>query len=398
MYALKLELKLNNSERTRMARHAGYARFCYNLARTLYLGVMDIKVSRTLKIALIKKTFTNFIKKQPEYQWTNTLSSRVYQNAFIAFNNALERFFKGRGGFPNFKRKKSGDSFTVDSSNGPVFLRAGNRIKIPTLGTFRLKEAIRYNCCSQTFTISRTADKWYVSFTIKADKIPPLYHEVSETTGIDLGVSTFATLSDGTVYQLPDSLKTAKIKLGKLQYRNRHQQLGNRKFGIKTSKNARKFYRKLAKKHADIANRRRDFLQKTTTEISQKYAHIRIEDLNICGMVANHKLASSVVDSGFYEFRREITYKSPIYGTVVELVDRWYPSSKTCSRCGHVQPMPLQARVFVCEACGNNCNRDLNAAINLASVSKNRVRMASPELTPDQEKEPTPYADTGSKF
>jgi len=381
MYALKLELKLNNCERTRMARHAGYARFCYNLARSLYLGVMDIKVSRTRKIALIKKTFTNFIKKQPEYQWTNTLSSRVYQNAFIAFNSALERFFNGVSGFPNFKRKKCGDSFTVDSSNGPIFLRTGNRIKIPTLGTFRLKEAIRYNCCSQTFTISRTADKWYVSFTIKADKIPPLYHSVSETTGIDLGVSTFATLSDGTVYQLPNSLKTAKIKLGKLQYRNRNKQLGKRKLGMKASKNAQKFYRNQAKQHADIANRRRDFLQKTTTEISQKYSRIRIEDLNVSGMVANHKLAASVVDSGFYEFRRFLTYKSPIYGTVVELVDRWYPSSKTCSSCDHVQPMPLQTRVFVCEACGNNCNRDLNAAINLASVPKDRVRMASPELT-----------------
>ena len=381
MYALKLELKLNNSERTIMARHAGYARFCYNLARTLYLGVMDIKVSRTRKFALIKKTFTNFIKKQPEYQWTNTLSSRVYQNAFRAFNSAIERFFNGVSGFPNFKRKKCGDSFTVDSSNGPIFLRAGNRIKIPTLGTFRLKEAIRYNCCSQTFTISRTADKWYVSFTIKADRIPPLYHEVSEPTGIDLGVSTFATLSDGTVYQLSSSLKKAKIKLGKLQYRNRNKQLGNRKLGIKASKNAHKFYRKLAKKHAAIAQGRRDFLQKTTTEISQNYAHIRLEDLNVSGMVANHKLASSVVDSGFYEFRRFLTYKSPFYGTIVELVDTWYPSSKTYSSCRHVQPMPLQARVFVCEACGNNCNRDLNAAINLASVSKNRVRMASPELT-----------------
>jgi putative transposase len=250
------------------------------------------------------------------------------------------------------------------------------------LGTFRLKEAIRYNCCSQTFTISRTADKWYVSFTIKADRIPPLYHEVSEPTGIDLGVSTFATLSDGTVYQLPNSLKKAKIKLGKLQYRNRNKQLGNRKLGIKASKNAQKFYRNQAKQHADIAQGRRDFLQKTTTEISQKYAHIRIEDLNVSGMVANHKLAASVVDSGFYEFRRFLTYKSPIYGTIVELVDRWYPSSKTCSSCSHVQPMPLQARVFVCEACGNNCNRDLNAAINLASVPKDRVRMASPELTP----------------
>ncbi|MEG4629763.1 transposase [Microcoleus sp. AR_TQ3_B6] len=398
MYALKLELKVNNCERTRMARHAGYARFCYNLARTLYLGVMDIKVRRTRKIALIKKTFTNFIKKEPEYQWTKTLSSRVDQNAFIAFNSALERFFKDRGGFSNFKRKKSGNSFTVDISNGSVFLIAGNRIKIPTMGTFRLKETIRYNCCSQTFTISRTADKWYVSFTIKADKIPPLYHSVSAPTGRDLGVSTFATLSDGTVYQLPYSLKTAKIKLRKLQYRNRNKQLGNRKLGIKSSKNTQKFYRKLTKKHADIAQRQRHFLQKTTTEISQQYAHIRIEDLNICGMLANHKLAAAVVDSGFYQFRRFLTYKSPFYGTIVELVDRWYPSSKTCSRCSHLQPMPLQARVFVCEACGNNCNQDLNAAINLASVSNDRVRVRRPELTPDQEKEPTPYADTVRKF
>ncbi|MBE9094565.1 RNA-guided endonuclease TnpB family protein [Tychonema sp. LEGE 07203] len=382
MYAIKLELKLNNCERTLMKRHAGYARFCYNMVRTLYLGVMDIKVSRTRKLGLIKKTFTNFIKKQPEYQWTNTLSSRVYQNAFIAFNRGLERFVKGGSGFPNFKRKKSGDSFTVDSSNGPIFLSAGNRIKIPTLGTFRLKEAIGYNCCSQTFTISRTADKWYVSFTVKADKIPPLYHFVCEPTGIDLGVSTFATLSDGTVYQLPGSLKKAKIKLGKLQYRNRNKQLGNKKLGTKKSKNAQKFERNFGKQHANIASRRRDFLQKTTTEISKKYAHIRIEDLNISGMAANHKLAEAVLGSGFYEFRRELVYKSPIYGTVVEVVDRWYPSSKTCSNCDHVQPMPLKERVFVCEACGNSCNRDLNAAINLASVSRDRVRMASPELTP----------------
>ena len=345
------------------------------------MGVMDIKVSRTRKIAEIKKTFTNFIKKQPEYQWTNSWSSRVYQNAFRAFNNSLERFFKGLSRFPNFKRKKSGESFTVDSSNGPVCFRAGNRIKIPTLGTFRLKEAIGYNCCSQTFTISRTADKWYVIFTIKADKIPPLDHEVSSPTGRDLGVSTFATLSDGTVYQLP-ALKSAKIKLGKLQYHNRNKQLGNRKIGIKASKNARKFERQLAKKHADIANRRLDFLQKTTTASGQKYAHIRIEDLNIAGLAANHKLAAAIWDSGFSEFRRELVYKSPIYGTVVEVVDRWYPSSKTCSKCGNVQGMPLQGRVFVCEACGNSCHRDLNAAINLASVSRDRVRMANPEFTP----------------
>ncbi len=148
-----------------------------------------------------------------------------------------------------------------------------------------------------------------------------MYQEVSEPTGIDLGISTFATLSDGTVYQLPESLKTAKIKLGKLQYRHPHQQLGNRKLGIKASKNARKSERKLAKKNTAIANRRRNLLQKTNTKISKKYAHIRIENLNISGMAANHKLAAAILDSGFYEWRQELTYKSPIYGTVVQVIN-----------------------------------------------------------------------------
>lgn len=208
-------------------------------------------------------------------------------------------FLKVEVAFLISNARNPGTRSRSDSSNGPVFLIAGNRIKIPTLGTFRLKEAIRYNCCSQTFTISRTADKWYVSFTIKADKILPLYHSVSETIGIDLGVSTFATLSDGTVYQLPDSLKKAKIKLGKLQYRNRNKQLGNRKIGIKASKKAQKFYRNQAKQHADIAQGRRDFLQKTTTEISQKYAHIRIEDLNV-------SLDGGKSQTGFFSCRLRI--------------------------------------------------------------------------------------------
>lgn len=110
-------------------------------------------------------------------------------------------------------------------------------------------------------------------------------------------------------------------------------------------------------------------MQKTTTEISQKYAHIRIEDLNVSGMIANHKLADAISDCGFFEFRRELEYKSAMYGTTVELVDRWYPSSKTCSNCGNIQSMPLKERVFHCQNCSAIINRDLNAAINLAHYS-----------------------------
>ncbi|HEY9666055.1 MAG TPA: RNA-guided endonuclease TnpB family protein, partial [Coleofasciculaceae cyanobacterium] len=279
----------------------------------------------------------------------------------------------------NFKRKKNRDSFTVDSSNGLVTVSAGNKIKIPTLGTFRLHEPVPFTCASQTFTLSRHADKWYVSFAIHANKLPPLFHEV-EKVGIDLGVKSFATLSDGTSIKAPASIKQAKIKLAKLQWRNRHKQLGNKKAGIPASNNAKKYYKQAAKLHARIANIRREFLQKLTTEISQKYYCIRIEDLNISGMMANSKLADAISNLGLYEFRRQLTYKQQMFGTVVELVDRWFPSSKMCSDCGHIQPTKLSDRVFLCLGCGSVKCRDFNASLNLQHVPPEKVRAACSEL------------------
>jgi putative transposase len=189
-------------------------------------------------------------------------------------------------------------------------------------------------------------------------------------------------LSDGNKIVAPPSLKQAKTKLNKEQWRKRNKQLGNRRQGIRASNNAKKYYQRLSKRHARIANVRKDFLQKATTEISRKYYLIRIEDLNVSGMIANHKLAEAVSSQGFYSFRRMLTYKEPFYGTKVELVDRWYPSSKMCSCCGGIQPMPLSERVYSCNQCGHTQDRDLNAAINLENAPLDRVRAASAELTP----------------
>ncbi|MDJ0661949.1 MAG: RNA-guided endonuclease TnpB family protein [Crocosphaera sp.] len=141
--------------------------------------------------------------------------------------------------------------------------------------------------------------------------------------------------------------------------------LTNRRSGISASKNAVKYYQKLRKKHKKITNIREDFLQKTTTLLAKTYQHILVEDLNIKGMMANHKIGSALSSLGLYRFRELLSYKQESCGFLLTIVDRWFPSSKTCSVCGNIQDMPLKERVYHCQNCGQVMDRDLNASKNL---------------------------------
>ncbi|WP_202895379.1 RNA-guided endonuclease InsQ/TnpB family protein [Iningainema tapete] len=372
MFAIKVELKLNNKEKTLMAKHAGFSRFVYNYGLILYkeLDYTQFKGSTSKKLDAIKKIFTNITKNRAEFEWMKELSSRVYQHSFMNLKDAFTRFFQGQNEYPKFKSKKEGESFTVDNANGKSLLDVGKRIKIPTLGNFRLKEKLKCRYVTQTFTISKTADKWYVSFTVDADRITPLIHPI-ESVGIDLGVSIFATTNDSDdkskKIAAPPPMKKAKTKLAKMQYRNRNKQLGSGKTKTPASKNAKKYYQKLAKQHAKIANQRKDFLHKLTTDLSKTYYRIRIEDLNVQGMIANRKLSAAISDLGFYEFRRQLEYKQYVYGTKVEIVDRWYPSSKQCMVCLQKHTgLSLSDRIFDCPHCdAPPIDRDIQAAINL---------------------------------
>ena len=372
---------------------AGFKRFVYNFGLELLTSSWqfeEIKASDNKRIDAIKKILTGMMD-DPEYQWMKKYPSTVYQSAFRDLKEAMRRWRKGLSGFPKKKSKKKGDSFTVYKTSGVypvkgqlaqtftnrVVIEAGKQIKLPGLHTFRLKEKIGFICSSQTFTLSRTADKWFVSFALDAEKLPPVIHRV-EKIGVDLGVKALATCSDGSKYEMPPATKRAKTKLGLLQWHNRNKTLGSKKLKIKASNNARKFYGKLARQQARLANIRQDTTQKMTTDLSRKAYIIRIEDLNVSGMIANHKLASAVSNNCFYEIRRQLTYKQHHYGTRVELVDRWFPSSKTCSKCNHVQPMKLSDRVFQCQnpQCGHIQDRDENAAVNLERAPEDKVRLA----------------------
>jgi putative transposase len=371
MFAIKRKLKLNSVEETLMAKHAGFSRLVYNYGLDMFWQSVraGCKATDSKRIQAIKKCFTNITKNQPEFTWMNELSSKVYQSAFSDLQNAFSRWRKGLAKAPKLKRRKDKQSFTVYDGNGVRIVEAGLTIKIPTIGTLWLYEPIVESYASQTFTISCEGDGWYVSFSVDAEKIPPITHEVVEPVGIDLGVKTFATISDGTEIEAPKPYKNAKTKLRKLQYRNRNKQLRNRRTGEKASNNAKKYYKKLARFHKHIADKRQDFLHKTTTSICQKYTHVRIEDLNVAGMIANSKLSLAVSDLGFYEFRRQMEYKAQFYGSKLDIVDRWYPSSRQCRKCSHLHDgLKLSDRVFTCPSCRHTESRDLHAAINLANA------------------------------
>lgn len=382
---------------------AGFKRVVYNFGLNLLKSSWQfegVKASDSKRLAAIRKLLTNDVMSRSEYGWMKKYPSTVYQSSLQDLKKAFDQWRKGLARIPVFKAKKDGDSFTVYKTAGiypekglPALpftnrqvLHPGKKITLPGLGEFRLHEKLNFTCSSQTFTISRQANKWFVSFILDAERVPPLFHEVVEPVGIDLGVKCFACISDGTTYDAPKPLKKAKIKLAKIQWRNRRKQLGNKKAGIRASSNAKEFYAEQSRLHAKVANQRRDYLQKTTTEISRKYAQIKIEDLNVSGMIANHKLSAAISNLGFYEFRRQLEYKSAIYGTLIEVVDKWFPSSKTCSSCSCVkEKISLSERVFEC-LCGLVIDRDLNAAINLSKY----VPAASRKLKPVDEKEPTP--------
>lgn len=356
MFAVKRALKLNNVEATLMSKHSGFRRVVYNFGLSMRQQVYgEFKVSDSKVIDQAKKVLTNHVKKLPEYSWMNELSSKVYQSAFSDLKEAFSRYRKGLSEHPKFASRRDGQSFTVYDSNGKTLIKSGKTIKIPTLGTFRLHEPLECGYMAQTFTISKEGDRWFVSFCVDAERLPVNHPEAR--VGIDVGIKSFAVLSNGEVFDAPKPYKLAKTKLAKLQRKAAKQ--------VKGSNNQRKIYDKIRRLHANIANIRKDFLHKLTTRIAKTFAEVHIEDLNVKGMMANHKLAGAIADLGFYEFKRQLIYKCAMYGSKLVLVDMWYPSTKTCSNCGFKQPMPLSVRLFECPACRMVKDRDLNAAINI---------------------------------
>lgn len=209
----------------------------------------------------------------------------------------------------------------------------------------------------KSVTISRQADRWFISFRFEHPDATQQYFS-HKVVGVDLGVKSLATLSSGKTFEGAKSYKVYEKKLAQVQWLHRHKQIG--------SANWKKAQIQIARLHRKIANIRKDTLHKLTTYLAKNHSRIGIEDLNVSGMLANHKLAKVIADMSFFEFRRQLTYKCQLYGSELVVVDRWFPSSKTCSNCGTIkETLSLSERVFYCGNCGFEIDRDLNASINL---------------------------------
>lgn len=233
----------------------------------------------------------------------------------------------------------------------------------------------------KSVTISKRANRWFVSFKLEAS--PRELTEKFNPIAVDLGLLRFATLSTGEEVCSPRPYKKLEKKLQLLQWRNRHQVIG--------SSNWKKTQQKIAKIHYRISCIRSDFIHKLTTKLAKNHSQIVIEDLNISGLIKNGKLSKAIADSGFYEFRRQLTYKTELYGSQLIVADRFFASSKLCPHLGHKKDkLPLNIRVYRCDSCDWIADRDYSASLNL-------LGLAEPDVMPVEKQEPTLFDEAGTR-
>ena len=269
---------------------------------------------------------------------------------------------KGRKvGFPKFKAKDRATPRFAYTTDFRLIEGDPKALRLPKVGRVHCMEDVAERVGGARVlrvTVSRRAGRWYAALTVERDDKPVTKPPRGGAVGIDLGVKTLATLSDGTVIENPRCLAASERRL------KMAQKALSRK--VKGSRRRAKARAKVARIHAHVANQRLDAIHKATTWLAETYSEISIEDLNVAGMVKNHHLAKAVSDAAFAEFRRQLEYKTARTGAVLRVIDRWYPSSKTCSACGAVKvKLSLAERVYKCDGCGLVMDRDLNAAINI---------------------------------
>jgi putative transposase len=363
-----------------LASHAGAARFAWNWGLAACKDRYDTE-GKCWSGTELHQLWNQAKKTDPALAWWGENSKCSYQEAFRDLDRALREFVRSRNGtrkgrrlgFPRFKKRgRCRDSFRFGAG---VMRCNGRTVTLPRLGTVATHESTRKlarrvedgTARILSATVSRTADRWHVSFTVQVERAAPSRHaRPGSGAGVDLGVKTLLTAVDdqGTVIEIagPKALRAGLRKLRRLGKAHSRKQRG--------SANRAKAAARLARHHARIAALRADALHKATTMLAARYETVVVEDLNVTGMVANRRLARAVADQGFRQARRMLGYKTGWNAGHLVVADRWSPSSKTCSSCGAVKAkLALPERTYRCGGCGLVLCRDVNAARNLLDLA-----------------------------
>ena len=360
----KIRIYPNKEQEVFLKKSCGVARFAYNWG----LDEWQKRYKNGEKPDWIKlnKSF-NYIKKD-KFPFVREVSCCCAQIALANLGKAYKNFFKRRAKYPKFKKKGIHDSFGLDNLN---FHIDGKHIKLAKMQPMKMAEELRFDGKIMSGTVSCVAGKWYISIAVEIRKDMTL-PKTGKFVGVDLGVKDIAITSDGYKFSNPRWIQKSEKKLKRLQ-----RELARRQ---RASKRRERTRLRLARKHNQVSNQRMDWLHKITAYLVRNYDVISLEDLNVRGMVKNHNLAKAITNVSFGEFNRQIEYKAQMYGKQIYRVDRFFPSSKTCSVCGCIQDkMPLNVREWTCPDCGTHHDRDINAATNL-------LRQAMPEVTHGESK------------
>ena len=382
----KIELSPSEGDIKYLERACAVDRFTYNWALGRYKEQLRIYQESRLdedrpNINKLKKEFNQV--KYEQFKWVIEVTKCASEQPFVNLNKAFSNFFNKniKARFPKFHKKNKKNSFYL---NNDKFKINNFLIKIPKLGWVKMKEELKFQGKIMSGTISKVGNKWFISISVEISQKqtqefyskklvnnPNLKNEIqvinfkeikSKAIGVDLGIKTAIVTSDGEIIKAPKPLKKFCKKL------KRTQKALSKK--IKGSKNRNKAKTKLSKLHAKIANIRKDWLHKVTKYLCVNYKTIALEDLHIKGMIKNHNLAKAISDVGLGMFKIFIQYKANITGTTINFIDRFAPSSKTCSSCNWKnEQLTLKDRTFKCDNCNTIIDRDYNASLNILNFS-----------------------------
>ncbi len=349
--AYKYRIYPNKAQRESLAVQFGHARFVYNY----FLAERQRVYEETGKGVGYNQTANALtkLKKEEEFEWLRGADAQVLQQSLKALQDAYERFFKKQNGYPRFKSRRLKQSIRYPQR----FKFEGNRTYLPKVGWVKTVFHRPMEGKAKNVTVSKTkSGKYFAAIQCEIEVPEPDF--LGDVVGIDLGLKQFAVLSDGQFISKPKHFILSEKRL------KRHQRNLSRK--QRGSKGREKARIKVARLHEKVSNQRKDFHHKLSRELTEKYCLIGVEDLNVAGMVRNHRLAKHISDAGWSEFVWQLEYKGSWYGCHIEKINRFFPSSKTCSNCGYVKDaLTLKDRVFECLNCESVLDRDLNASRNV---------------------------------